>query len=204
MEIHAPERPVHSARDAITHLVLITAGVLIALSFEGVATWREHRALVREARANLTSEIRDNRKELAGLFDGLAAGRQQLNHALVVAQMALDRKPIEDGSVEIGLALASLQNASRTTAEVTGALGLMDYDEVKKYASVYGHQEQFIRLQNDTFQNLTRALAIADILAHPSNATAREIENCKESIRLTLASLVVEEQLGRALLNEYD
>ena len=43
----------HSLREMVTHLVLVTLGVLIALSFEGVGSWREQRALVREARANI-------------------------------------------------------------------------------------------------------------------------------------------------------
>jgi len=53
------------------HLALITVGVLIALSFEGVASWREHRALVREARLNLTNELRDNIKELSNRLQKL-------------------------------------------------------------------------------------------------------------------------------------
>src|SRR5204863_150882 len=64
VEIHAPHRAVASLKEALVHLVLITAGVLIALSFEGIAGWREHRALVHEARVNLASEIRDNMNEL--------------------------------------------------------------------------------------------------------------------------------------------
>ena len=57
MEIHAPHGPIHSFKEMAVQIALITLGVLIALSFEGVASWREHRALVREARANLTNEI---------------------------------------------------------------------------------------------------------------------------------------------------
>jgi hypothetical protein len=64
LEIHAPHKPVHSLREMITHLVLVTLGVLIALSFEGIGSWREHRALLHEARANILSELRDNQKEL--------------------------------------------------------------------------------------------------------------------------------------------
>jgi len=65
MEVHTPHEPVTSLRGLVTHLSLVIVGVLIALSFEGVATWREHRALVRDARANLLNEVRDNRNELA-------------------------------------------------------------------------------------------------------------------------------------------
>ena len=84
MEVHTPHEPVTSLRGLVTHLGLVIIGVLIALSFEGIATWREHRALVRDARANLLNEVRDNRNALAGWlgasllkhYDSVLQGRE--------------------------------------------------------------------------------------------------------------------------------
>jgi hypothetical protein len=45
MEIHAPHKPVLTVREAIVHLAIVTVGILIALSLDGVREWREHRAL---------------------------------------------------------------------------------------------------------------------------------------------------------------
>ena len=189
------------------HLALITVGVLIALSFEGVANWREHRALVREARLNLTNELRDNVKELSNRLQKLPEEKQNLEHALDVAQRLADRKKFEQlkgsMSVQLGFTTADLRSASRTTAEVTGAFGLMDYDEVKKYATVYGHQDLYMRFSSDAMQNLSRTLATVGIFEHPESASAREFEDCKAQIRLALAGLITEEQLGQSLLKEY-
>lgn len=189
------------------HLALITVGVLIALSFEGVASWREHRALVREARLNLTNELRDNIKELSNRLQKLPEEKQNLEHALDVAQRLADRKNFEQlkgsMSVQLGFTTADLRSASRTTAEVTGAFGLMDYDEVKKYATVYGHQDLYMRFSSDAMQNLSRTLATVGIFEHPESASAREFEDCKAQIRLALAGLITEEQLGQSLLKEY-
>ncbi|OLC51628.1 MAG: hypothetical protein AUH43_02055 [Acidobacteria bacterium 13_1_40CM_65_14] len=189
------------------HLALITVGVLIALSFEGVASWREHRALVREARLNLTNELRDNVKELSNRLQKLPEEKQNLEHALDVAQRLADRKNFEQlkgsMSVQLGFTTADLRSASRTTAEVTGAFGLMDYDEVKKYATVYGHQDLYMRFSSDAMQNLSRTLATVGIFEHPESASAREFEDCKAQIRLALAGLITEEQLGQSLLKEY-
>jgi len=44
--------------------------------------------------------------------------------------------------------LALLNTASRSTAEATGALGYMDYAEVKRFATVYDLQQEFNRLQD--------------------------------------------------------
>jgi hypothetical protein len=122
MEIHAPHQPVHSLREMLTHLALVTMGVLIALSFEGIGSWREHRALVREARANIRNELRDNRKELDGVLHAYPKLKAQLEHAVDFAQKALDHKLEGQDSIQMGFVNADLQSASRTTAEVTGRL----------------------------------------------------------------------------------
>src|SRR5215831_16086023 len=64
MEIHAPDKPILTVKEAIVHLSIVTAGILIALSLEGLVEWRHHRSLVREARENIAAEMQDNRKEL--------------------------------------------------------------------------------------------------------------------------------------------
>ena len=62
----SPRPKVLSLSGALVEVALITIGVLIALSFDSLSAWRSNRALVREARANLLNEIRDNRAELEG------------------------------------------------------------------------------------------------------------------------------------------
>lgn len=203
MEIHAPHKPVHSLREMFTHLVLVTLGVLIALSFEGIGSWREHRALLHEARANILSELRDNQKELARRLEDIPKERDKLAAAIEVAQKLIDTKKLE-GQVELGFRTADLGDASRTTAEVTGAFGLMDYGEVKKYTTVYGHQELFLRAQATAIQDLTRTMAAIHLLEHSDKATARELEDWKKDLRLTIASLAVEEGLGARLVKEYE
>src|SRR5207244_2418820 len=120
MEVHAPHEPVTSLRGLANHLGLVIIGVLIALSFESVARWREHRALVRDARVNLTNEISDNRKELDSRLKEIPQEGQQLDRALEVADALVQRKPI-DGQMGLGFKRADLQTASRTTAGITGA-----------------------------------------------------------------------------------
>ena len=42
----------------------VVLGILIALALEGVVEWAHHRALVREARANIAIELRHNKETL--------------------------------------------------------------------------------------------------------------------------------------------
>ena len=61
MDIHPPH-PIHTWKDFGIQLVTITAGILIALSLEGVRESIHDRAIVREARENI-------RREIAGMAD---------------------------------------------------------------------------------------------------------------------------------------
>ena len=51
-------------KSALLELVIVVAGVLIALSVDTVREWRNERALAAEARANLLSEIGENKQDL--------------------------------------------------------------------------------------------------------------------------------------------
>ena len=187
----------------LVHLALVTLGVLIALSFEGIATWREHRALVREARINLTNEIRDNITELRRRLQSIPREQQNLEHAIDMLQVVMKRMPLE-GKIEIGFSSASLQGASRSTAQMTGAFALMEYDEVKKYATVYGHQDLYLQIQSDAMQVMTRAIAVGALFSSPETATPRELEDARTQLRLALATLSTQEQIGASLLKEYE
>ena len=79
-------------KDAVIQIALITVGVIIALAFDGISTLWSQRALVREARANLTSEIQDNRKELQTVLMRMDGTDKQLQHGLGVVE-APARRP---------------------------------------------------------------------------------------------------------------
>lgn len=204
MEGHDAKRPVRSVKDVLVEIVMITVGVLIALSFDGIRTWNEHRELVREARANIASELGDNRTELAGELSGMAKTIDRIQHALDVVDRVVKTKSTQDNSVDLGFGLANLQNASRTTAEVTGALALMDYEEVKRYSSVYALQAEFLRMQSETAAQITRAISLVKVFAEPETATAREIDELTSYLRLAGASLYTQNQIGEGLLKAYD
>jgi hypothetical protein len=57
LDVHAPMEPIHSWRDIALHLGIITIGLLIALSLEGLVEYVHHRHLVAEARTNIRQEL---------------------------------------------------------------------------------------------------------------------------------------------------
>ena len=203
MDIHAPHDPVHSWKEVARHLAIITAGVLIALAFEGVVSWVDHRILVREAVANLRREMGDNARELEGLFANVEQEAKNLEHAGEIAQLLLDHKKLGHVTLNLEFHGAELKNASRTTAEVTGAFGHMDYADVEKYASIYSLQELFDRAQNRTNESFVSALAGVRMLTEAEKADPQQVRQWQTQIRVTLAALVVEEQIGRQLQKRY-
>jgi hypothetical protein len=203
MEIHAQYEAAHSWREVFRQLAIVTAGVLIALAFNGLVSWFDHRKLVREARSNLRSEMAENVREAQGLFVNIAAERRNLEHADELAQMLLEHKKVEHVSLNLEFHDAELKDASRTTAEVTGAFGYMDYSEVQRMAAVYGLQSTFNRAQERASEHFVAAFAGASLLASPDKADAEQVRQWKSRIALTQAALTVEEQIGQQLVKRY-
>ena len=57
MEIHAPEGPVHSFKDFLIHIAIVTLGILIAFGLEGLREATHTRHLLRETRESMHQEM---------------------------------------------------------------------------------------------------------------------------------------------------
>ena len=57
MDIHAPERPIRSIKEFGIHIAIVTIGILIALSLEGIREWVHDTRLVHETIANFREEL---------------------------------------------------------------------------------------------------------------------------------------------------
>ena len=146
MEIHAGHHPVLTLKDGLIQLGLITAGILIALSLEGALNWSHNRALVAEARHNLQSEIRNNQSDVQVILKGLDTTLPRFLRAVeVVSNVSVPENAKEaaalfllsgEGSLLSSYAAGSLNTASRTTTEISGAFAFMDYAEIRKYAEI--------------------------------------------------------------------
>jgi hypothetical protein len=155
MDIHAPNGPVTTWREIFTHLGIVTVGILIALGLEGTAEWVHHRHLVKEARENLTSEIRDNRAELEKSLSDLPGSEKKVRE-IIDRIDGIEGSKDKNDSMEIRYSFddANLTDSSWTTAQSTGALSYMTYGEVKKYSEVYDLQREYVELQKDLIQRI--------------------------------------------------
>jgi hypothetical protein len=210
MEIHAPHRPILSLKEALVHLCIVTAGILIALSLEGALEQWHHRELVRETRQNLQNEIRGNQDSIQTVLKSLDPTKTRFVHAIdVVSDLSASGTPKEaasifapaGGGLMSGTSFAWLNTASYKTAEATGALGLMEYSEAIKYSDIYDLQALYVRMQDGAERDMFAAYMLGTgILAKPAPA---EITDVKRQLRLALAGILPMENLANKLNELY-
>ncbi|HJZ71964.1 MAG TPA: hypothetical protein VKE51_09490 [Vicinamibacterales bacterium] len=201
MDIHPPHA-IHSWKDFLLQLGTITAGILIALSLEGIRESFHDRALVREARENIRREIADNQKELDGELRGMPTQQQHLDGALTFANEMMAGGHSAIGSLEINVSNATLRNASWQTADRTGALAHMDYGEVQKYASAYAAQDLYAMIQRRMFDQVASALAIMSA-GDPTKASRGDIEVFRRQLLELRGEVYILEQLGKSVSEGY-
>ena len=203
MDIHPPTGPVESLKDFFTHLLIVTVGILIALSLEGLLEWRHHRELADEARTNIMSEIRANDKDLQAFLQAVPEIRKNQMAVLAAVQGVLGRGKSDAPVPPLSFRLAELSNTSWTTSQTIGALAFMPYAEVKKFAGVYQLQDEFLRLQVRTEDAVVTALSLLAVNTNPSSLSRPEMEAERDRILASLSTLTAETQVGEFLQKSY-
>jgi hypothetical protein len=159
-------------KGAVVELAIVTAGVLIALSFDGVRGLMNDRSRVAEARINLAREIRDNKVSVENLLKTMPDRKKELERFREIGLVLRSGKPVQ-GEAGLDFGIPTLTSASRSTAEITGAFGLMDYGQVTPYAHVYSMQEKFERLLDEWLTKLQPVLTGVRLIEEPSPQAAK-------------------------------
>ena len=189
--------------DYVFSFITITAGVLIALLINGLVEWNAKRALVAEARATIAREITDNRKDLEATLVGMQGDLAKFDGAIQFASEMLAAKKTSVNELNLHLNLADLSSTSWRTAERTGALGHMDYDEVQRYSKLYDLQELLVEQQRGLLSRLGEATAILNGDFDPDNPNPKDLEFFRERVMILRAHLGVHEQMAKRLAENY-
>jgi hypothetical protein len=199
MDVEVPERRIRSIKDFAAHVATVSVGILIAFGFEGTRDWWHHRSLVAEARENLLAEMADNKRELVDIMKWARGGRQQLEQAVKqVDRLLADDGPTAEDSEPLPNFAIIFVEASRTTAEATGAFAHMKYAEVKKYAEVYNLQREFMA-RTARFHDHMSAIVGRRL----SRQRPAELQDRRQSLLVALQYLRDAEGMGKALLDGY-
>lgn len=160
LEVHPPSEPVHGWRDFLIHLATITTGLLIALSLEGCVEFWHHRSLVHEAEESMQSEIRSNAEELHGALDDVRKEQEFLKKDIAVMRKIIAHPKEENREdMTINFRIRTFNNVSWKTAESTGALSYMPYEQAKEYSNLYGAQNEIDVAEHQAVRDTVLAIA---------------------------------------------
>src|SRR5262245_17569578 len=183
-------------------MVTITVGVLIALSLEGLREWNHNRTLANQARANIVRELTDNKKAVDHDIDEVPDRRKKLDKVLQFTEDLLKRGKTDINGLELGFKYGELSIAGWQTAEHTGALGHMKYDEVQRFAATYVLQNMYQEQQRRSIADVSTATA-AVVVGDPTAAPRADTEHFRATLLTMSADLLIEEQIARQLSDRY-
>jgi len=194
----------YTAADYAFQLITVTAGVLIALLIDGLAETRSNRELVENARQTIRRELADNKKDLEATLSGIAADQEGMRNAIKFADEMLSAKKTKINSLQLHYNVADqVSDSSWRTAERTGALALMDYEEVQRYSRVYDFQDLFMQQQRHTLTQVVVAGGIFQAGFDIERPNPKDLELFRARVQDLLGLIGLQEQFGRKLVEDY-
>ena len=204
MDIHPPKTPIHSLKDFLRELITIIAGILIALSLDGLVAWREHRNLAREATANIVTEVRENQKELSNELKDLARMQQQSQVLVEMVHNLQSSRNTRRQEFQLIWSMAELHATSWDTAARTGALSYMPYAQVKSYTQVYDLQRSFTELQQRSLSSALEVEGLTILMGRDRKTiSSAELADAERKIGIAVANIGAMQQIASALGARY-
>lgn len=204
MDIHPPKSPIHSLKDFLRELVTIIAGILIALSLDGLVAWREHHNLAREATANIITEVHENRKELDNELRDLAKMQRQSQVLVELLHNLKSNRNASAHDFQLIWSMAELHATSWDTAARTGALSYMPYAQVKSYSQVYDLQRSFTELQQRSLSSALEVEGLTVSLGRDRKSISPgDLADAERKIGIAVANIGAMQQIAAALGERY-
>jgi hypothetical protein len=138
MEFHLAGH-VRTLKDFLTHLGIVTLGILIALGLEQLVAAHQGSLVAREAVAGFRRELADNRGQVEEVRAAMPKLRERIQgHVISLsasgAAESQSAVPIDHPSIYLDL----VSSASRDPAIATQALNDSPYADAKRYREAYG------------------------------------------------------------------
>ena len=163
LDVHAPHIKLHGFGEFLTHLLTITVGLLIATQIESCVEWRHHVHLAQEARASLRLEIEHNLSDLKEARTGLKLWRKQVRADLLAMQRIQDHPDDPEAqhtSLQVNASGISLRDTAWRTAQSTGALAYMPYEEAESYSGIYQAQSALLDSEDKPTEDVAAILGL--------------------------------------------
>jgi hypothetical protein len=204
----AAHRHLSPRRRRLRHFVLqllpVTAGILSALLIDGLVERQRERALVRAVRAAIAAEVTANAAALDDRLPSFSAMQDDLGKVTQLVNDILNTGKTDIESFGYSMSLPSLERASWESAERTGSLEYMDYGEVRKYASLYAHQDLVEATQRDLLARLPGLGIIGQAMdSGDPEGYVQDLQDKRADLAELDAALFIYIELARKLAEEY-
>jgi len=138
MDIHPPMGRVESLKEFLTHILIVTIGILIALGLEGIReSWRDHVA-VTEARESFLAELQVDKKQLVQDQQGVRQTNAQLDQILAaMPQLAKSPAELEKRVTALQPGFYFFRTTAWEAALSGGALAHMSREELDRFVDAY-------------------------------------------------------------------
>jgi hypothetical protein len=157
LDVHPAHHAATTWRDFFIHIATIVLGLLIAIGLEQTVEFFHHRHEAEHAREMIADEmaINDNLQQQDlyiltlhedYLFQDLSVIDRLRHHALLPGDHVIIFRPTQ-----------AFKNSAWLTAQQSGALALFPYDEIQRYAYVYGMQSDFEKTADESSVALQNA-----------------------------------------------
>ena len=180
LEVHAPHKPIRGYWEFLLHLFTISVGLLIATQIESCMEWRHHVHMAEKARTEMRAEIEGNLRDLRKAQPGLKAWREAINADLKAMQNIQDHPndlKAQHTSLTVSYSSFGLADTAWRTAQSTGALAYMPYEEAEQYSSIYQAQYALLAFEEKPADDVAGILGLISkygIHSSPSSRITRE------------------------------
>jgi hypothetical protein len=175
LEVHMPHKSIREYSEFLVHLFTITVGLLIATQIESCVEWRHHVHLAAEARTEMRTEIEHNLKGLKNAQPGLKAWREAIEADLKAMQRIQDHPDdpkAQHASLTVSYSSITLSDTAWRTAQSTGALAYMPYEEAEQYSNIYQAQSALLAFEDKPAEDVAGILGlIAKYSIHSSQSS---------------------------------
>jgi len=191
-------------RHFLLQLLPVTAGILIALLIDGLVELQRERALVSAARSAIAAEISANASDLNAKLAALTTMQDDLARVSQLVDDILNSGRTAIDEFGYDMPRANLDRASWESAERTGALGYMDYEDVRKYSGLYALQDRVQESQRDVLARLP----VLGIIVHAMSSGdpegyVQDLQNKRADVAEVQVALRNYVDLANALAAEY-
>ena len=167
IDVHLPHGKLYDIKEIFLHLFIITLGLLIALSLEGLVEIEHHRHLVREAESGLRAEIATNEDAMGLRRQELKDLQKQMDTNLKTLAEMREHPHAKMGHIYLDLDLGGFDNMAWMNAQNTGSLAFMQYKDAQNFSDIYLEQDLFFKTVLNSLNDCGNANSL--FISHPND-----------------------------------